>query len=115
VYALATCTASIFRATTSDPVYGNPIPDNTVPLYTGVIASIVEKDSRTWDRATQTPRVVRVVRGTVGSTTDILTGDRIRDDTHGELYTVHNVTRPRAPGRTPDVELELKRVGGDDG
>lgn len=98
-----------------DPDYGNPLPDNTVPLHSGVVASIIEKDSRVWDPATQTPRVVRVVRGTVPSTTDILTGDRIRDDTHGVLYAVQNVTRPRAPGRTPDAELELKRVGGDGG
>lgn len=84
-------------------------------LYSGVVASIVEKNSRTWDPATQTPRVVRVVCGAVSSTTDILTGDRIRDDTNGVLYVVQNVTRPRAAGRTPDAELELKRVGGDGG
>jgi hypothetical protein len=115
IYALATCTASIYRGTTPDPDYGNPIPNNTVPLSTAVVASIVEKNSRVWDPATQTPRVVRTVRGTVPSTTDILTGDRIRDDTNGELYVVQNVTRPRAAGRTPDAELDLKRVGDDGG
>jgi hypothetical protein len=115
MWALATCRASIFRGTTPDPDYGNPVPNNTVALYTDVLASIEERGSRVWDPATQTPRVVRMVTGTVPSTTDILTGDRIRDDRNGVLYAVQNVTRPRTPARTPDVVLDLKRVGDDGG
>ncbi|MEC3974740.1 hypothetical protein [Amycolatopsis sp. H20-H5] len=115
MWALATCRATIYRATTQDPDYGNPVPDNTTPLHSNVLASIVEWRSAVWDPATQTPRVVRNVKGTVPSTTDIRTGDRIRDGSTGALYAVQNVTRPHAPGRTPDVELELKRVGGDGG
>jgi hypothetical protein len=114
MWALATCRASIFRGSTPDE-YGDPTPSNAIPLYTNVLASIEERNSRTWDPATQTPRVVRVVSGTVPSTTDILTGDRIRDDRNGVLYMVQNVTRPRTPARTPDVQLDLKRVGDDGG
>lgn len=115
MYAQATCRGSIFRGTTSDPTYGNPVPDNTTPAASGVLAAIDERDSRVWDPATQTPRVVRVVKATMPSQTDILTGDRFRDDWHGVLYVVQNVTRPRTPGRTPDVVCDLKRVGGDGG
>jgi hypothetical protein len=114
VWALATCRASIFRGTTSS-AYGDPVPDNTTPAATGVLLAVDERSSSVWDPGTQTPRVVRVVTGTVPSTTDVLTGDRIRDDTNGVLYVVQNVTRPRTPGRVRDVELELKRVGGDGG
>jgi hypothetical protein len=98
-----------------DPDYGNPVPNNLTPAASGVLLAVDEKTSRFWDPATQTPRVVRVVSGTVPSTTDILTGDRIRDDTNGVLYVVQNVTRPRTPGRVRDVELELKRIGDDGG
>ncbi len=115
MWVLATCRASIFRGTVPDPVHGDPVPNNLTPAATGVLLAVDERDSRTWDPATQTPRVVRVVTGTVPSTTDILTGDRIRDDTNGVLYLVQNVTRPRTPGRTPDARLDLKRIGDDGG
>ncbi|MFB9924871.1 hypothetical protein ACFORO_25885 [Amycolatopsis halotolerans] len=114
MWALATCRASIFRGSTPSP-YGDPVPDNTTPAASGVLLAVDERMARTWDPATQTPRVVRVVSGAVPSTTDIRTGDRIRDDTNGVLYLVQNVIRPRTPGRTPDTALELKRVGDDGG
>jgi len=91
------------------------VPNNTTPIQTGVLAAIEERNSRVWDPATQTPRVVRVVKGTVPSTTDIQTGDRFRDDTNNVLYLVQNVTRPREAGRSPDVVLDLKRIGDDGG
>ncbi|MEV8610107.1 head-tail adaptor protein [Amycolatopsis sp. NPDC051373] len=114
MWALATCRASIFRGTVPDE-YGDPVPNNTTPAASGVPLAVDERNSRVFDQATQTPRVVRVVTGTVPSTTDVLTGDRIRDDWNGVLYTVQNVTRPRTAGRAPDTVLELKRVGADDG
>lgn len=116
MWALATCRASIFRGTVPDPDYGNPVPDNTTPLYTNVLACIEEDTSRVWDPATQTPRVVRTVKAQVPSTADVLIGDRLRDDTNDQLWLVQNVSRPHATGgRKPDAELELKRVGTDEG
>lgn len=114
MWALATCRASIFRGTAPSD-FGDPVPNNTTPAASGVLMAVDERSSRVWDPATQTPRVVRVVAGTVPSTTDILTGDRIRDDTNGVLYVVQNVTRFRTPGRVRDVELDLKRIGDDGG
>ncbi|MEV4604807.1 hypothetical protein AB0K15_46590 [Amycolatopsis sp. NPDC049253] len=114
MWAFATCRASIFRGTTPDE-YGDPVPNNLTPSASGVLFAVDERGARVWDPATQTPRVVRVVAGTVPSTTDVLTGDRIRDDTNGVLYLVQNVTRPRAAGRVPDTVLELKRIGDDGG
>lgn len=81
-------------------------------IATGVPMSIVESGRRTSDRATQTPRTVRAVSGLVGSGTDVLIGDRIRDDTNGGiLYVVNTVTQPRSFGYLPDIELDLTRVG----
>ncbi|MFJ1764040.1 hypothetical protein ACIOD2_27245 [Amycolatopsis sp. NPDC088138] len=114
MWVLATCRASIYRGTTPSD-YGDPVPNNVTALYTGVLLAVDEKGSHVWDPATQTPRVVRTVVGTVPSTTDIRTGDRIRDDLNGVLYLVQNVTRPRMPGRSPDTRLELKRLGDDGG
>ena len=114
MWALATCRASVFRGTVPS-AYGDPVPNNTVPAASGVLLAVDERGSRIWDPATQTPRVVRIVSGTVPSTTDIRTGDRIRDDTNGVLYLVQNVTRPRTPARIPDTVLELKRIGDDEG
>src|SRR4051812_12602556 len=105
MWALATCRASIFRGTAPDSDYGDPVPNNVTPLYTNVLASIEEDTSRVWDPATQTPRVVRSVRGQVPSDVDVVVGDRIRDDTNGVLWLVQNVSRPRAAGRKPDAEL----------
>ncbi|MFD5089325.1 hypothetical protein ACFWMR_01895 [Amycolatopsis thailandensis] len=115
MWALATCRASIYRGTIPDPDYADPVPNNTTPFHADVIAAIDERNSRVWDPATQTPRVVRVVKGTVPSTTDIQTGDRLRDDTNDVLYLVQNVTRPREAGRSPDIVLALKRIGDDGG
>lgn len=114
MWALATCRASIYRGTTAD-AYGDPVPNNSVPLYTNVLAAFEEKRGTVWDPATQTPRVVRSVLGTVPSTTDIKIDDRIRDGKTGALYVVVNVTKPQQAGRAPDTQLELKRVGDDGG
>ncbi|RSM60580.1 hypothetical protein DMH03_17685 [Amycolatopsis sp. WAC 01376] len=114
MWARATCRASIYRGTTPSD-FGDPVPNNLIPAASGVLAAIEERDSRVWDPATQTARVVRVAKAALPSTTDILTGDRLKDDTHGVLYLVQNVTRPRTAGRVPDVQLDLKRVGDDGG
>jgi hypothetical protein len=111
VYALASCTASIFRGSTVDE-YGDDKPNNgpTGRVATGVMAAIVEHDSSVWDQATSTPRVVRMVEGRVQSNIDVRIGDRIRDDSNNDWFWVENVTRLRAGGRVPDTLLQLRRV-----
>lgn len=111
MYQLATCTASILR-----PTGGTNARGDSASVYnqiaTGLPASIVESSRRTFDRATQTPRTIRVISGLVASGTDVVIGDRIRDDTNGGiLYVVKTVTQPRSFGYLPDIELDLARVG----
>lgn len=112
MYAPATCVASILRPTGALTARGDASATYTV-IATGVAASITEDSKRTWDQATQTPRTVRVLSALIGSTTDIRKGDRLRDDSHaGLLYVVKDVTQERSFAYTPDLELDLGRVGG---
>jgi hypothetical protein len=108
MYALATCTASVLRGTTND-TYGDP-EDNGTVAASGIPTRIVVKSLNVTDPATQTARVVQRVLGVVGSSTDITDTDQLRDDTNGITYAVESVTQPNGPGRTPDLELELRRV-----
>jgi hypothetical protein len=112
MYAPATCLASILRPTGTKNARGDASNIYTV-VSTGVPASITEDSRRTWDSATQTPRTVRTLSALVGSGTDIRKGDQLRDDTHGGLlYVVKDVTQERSFAYTPDIELDLGRVGG---
>jgi hypothetical protein len=111
MYQLATCVASILRPTGGTNARGDKVAVYT-ELVTGLPASIVESNRTTYDRATQTPRTVRTISGLVSSGTDVLIGDRIRDDTNGGiLYVVKTATQPRSFGYLPDIELDLARVG----
>ncbi len=108
MYALATCTASILRGTTTDE-YGDTVDSDTV-VYTGIPMSIQETESSVFDPATQTRRVVRRPQGACQSDVDLRIGDRIRDDTNGITYIVNNVTQPGGVGWTSDLAIELKRI-----
>lgn len=112
MYQPATCKASILRR---DPDAKTPLGDPAgayAEVATGLPASVVEKTRRTWDKVTQTPRTVRALSGLLGSGTDVRVGDRLRDDSNnGLLYVVKAVTQPRSFGYTPDLELDLGRVG----
>lgn len=108
MYIIATCSASILRGTGTD-LYGDPVDNGTV-IASGVIASIRETSQVVMDAATQAPRIIRYVAGTVPSGTDVVDTDMVRDDSHGMLYSVEAVTQNRQPGYTPDLELQLKRV-----
>lgn len=111
MYQPANCVASILRSDGGTNARGDP-GGVYAEIATGVPMSIVESRRSTYDRATQTPRTIRVVSGLVGSGTDVLGGDRIRDDTSGGiLYVVKAVTQPRSFGYLPDIELDLARVG----
>jgi hypothetical protein len=108
VYALATCTASILRGTTTDD-YGDTVDVDTA-VHTGVLFSIQEMQKTVFDPATQTRRVVRWYQAACQSDIDLLIGDRVRDDTHDVTYIVNDVTQPGGVGWDSDLAIELKRV-----
>jgi hypothetical protein len=108
MYALATCSASVLRGTGTDD-WGD-VTDNATVAASGIPARIVVRNKTVFDPSTQTPRVVQVVVGAVGSEVDVVDTDQIRDDTRGVLYAVESVTQPNGPGITPDLALQLRRV-----
>jgi hypothetical protein len=108
MYALATCTASVLRGTSTNQ-YGD-LQDNGTVVATGLLASIQEADRTVWDPATQTPRIVRKIWAAMQSDAPIQSGDQLRDDTHGITYMVNSVTQPGGPGWTSDLEIDLRRI-----
>lgn len=110
MYAVATCTVSILRGTATDPVYGDPSATPTV-VASGVPASITERrPPRVTTPGNPTPRVTRAYDGAVGSQADVRDSDRLRDERTGQVYVITSVSRPTAPGITPDTVLELRRA-----
>lgn len=108
MYALATCTTSILRGTSTD-AYGDVI-DNATVAASGIPASIIVSSRTVQDSATQTSRVVETIHCEMISNLDVRDTDQIRDDTHGITYAVQAVTQPNGPGITPDLQIELRRV-----
>lgn len=108
MYAVANARCSILRGTTLD-AYGDEVDAATV-VASNVPALIEETNANFYDPSTQTPRVIRVVGCHLQSDTDVLPGDRLRDDTHGVIYMIESVTQPGGPGLVTDLELNLRRV-----
>lgn len=108
MYALATCTASILRGTTTDE-YGDAVDASTV-AHSGVNAQILDNVMRVYDPSTQTPRIVRSYICHMQSGTDVRIGDRLRDDTHDVVYIIENVTQANQAGLTVDLILDLRRI-----
>jgi hypothetical protein len=109
MYALATCTASILRGTATDDDYLDVV-DTTTVVATGLLCAIRETASRVHDKTSEAPRVVRVLHAQLQSDVDARVEDRLRDDTHGVIYVIDNVTTLGGPGYAPDLELELRRT-----
>ena len=111
MYALATCRASIYRGSTTDE-YGDEVEghDASLRVAQDILAHITQRSVRAFDPSSGMPRVFRTSLGIMPSGTDVRTNDRIRDDTHGVVYTVNAVTTNTVPGLTPDTVLELERI-----
>ena len=108
MYAVANCTISILRATTTD-TYADVVDDpQSAPVATGVPANLISSSHTSWSQGTGTPRTQQRYTALVGSTTDVQAGDLIRDDTHGGItFTVLAATQPNAVGHIPDIQLDL--------
>lgn len=107
----ATTTVSIYRGSTQD-AYGDPVDDNTVapPIATGVICSIIEQTRRAFIAAESRRTVVKNAFGRVVSGTDVIEGDRIKDERTGEFYFVEATSMPQSPFGAMDVRLVLRTV-----
>lgn len=104
---IPTTTVSIFRGTTVTAA--DDVVDSTTPLYTGVLASIMERTRLGVDSNTQEPIVTRFVVGRMVAGIDIQPDDRIQDERTGLYYAVADVGNLSSPVHTPDIRLDLKR------
>lgn len=110
MYAIATCTVSVLRGTTVDPVYGDTAATMTV-IASGIPASIVEQpQTKVTTPGNATPRVTRVYDGIVGSNVDVTDRDRLKDERTGQIYVITSVSQQALPGIISDQSLELRRA-----
>jgi hypothetical protein len=108
MYSLATTKVTILRGTRVDDV-GDEL-DTMTPYRTGILGALIEKNSTTWDAATQERRTVRRIDLALPSGTDVLGSDQILDEETGQVYSITSLTQPSAVGLVPDLELVLQRV-----
>jgi hypothetical protein len=110
IYAVATCTVSVLRGTTVDPVYGDMTATMTV-IASGIPCSIVEQPrAKVTTPGNPTPRVTRDYDGIIGSDVDVTDYDRLKDEKSGQIYVIVSVSQQALPGITSDQSLELRRL-----
>lgn len=107
---LATCRASIYRATTVTAL-GDTLDDNSTPVVglEDVPASLIEKSRKVYDQASGELRTIRYCVGRLVPGTDIRKGDRIKDNTTGTMYALDELTiKPRSISGSSDLVLDLR-------
>ena len=106
--AIATCTVSVLRGTTTD-VYGDVV-DSDTPVITGLPASIIERRRVAFTADTPEPRTVRYITGRVGHGTDVRVNDRLKNEQTGIVYAIDSMSDASNPVIATDIEMELKRT-----
>ncbi len=114
--AVPNCLVSILRTPSPPPTdeFGDPMDIATVAA-TGRPASIIETRSVTGRQRTIAPRDERINQikfyiGRMDGDEDVQSGDRVKDERTGAIYTLDFVTRPDSLVVRHDVRLELRRV-----
>lgn len=103
-----TTTVSILRGTTTNDA-GDVLDSNTA-VYTGILASVMERSRTGIDTLTQDPRVYHYTTVRLPAGTDILDTDRLLDEKTGLIYTIADVARLASPVHTPDIRVDVNRV-----
>lgn len=103
-----TTTVSILRGTVVNDA-GDELDADT-PVYTGILASLMERNRADIDATDQAMRVLTYTTCRVPAGTDVLQTDRILDETSGRIYAVQSVSRLASPVHTPDIRLNLSYV-----
>lgn len=107
----ATTTISIFRGSTNDE-YADEVDvnDNTTLHASGVIASIIEQSRRAFVAAESRKTVVKNSIGRCTGGTDVIEGDRVKDERTQQFYFVEAVSAPATPRGVSDVRMVLRAV-----
>lgn len=103
------CAISIYRGTTVNQ-FGDQVDANT-PFLEHLPATLVETGRKTQDPSSPTPRTIRDIVLHVPGWAGLTTGDRVLDESTGDIYMVITVTRPGTLTGVPvDLLATLKRV-----
>lgn len=106
--AFPTTTVSILRGTIIT-LAGDTV-DSLTPVYTGIPASVMERNRTGNDTLTQEPRVFRYTVCRLPAGTDVTDQDLILDETSGKRYAISSVSTLNSPVHTPDLRLDLRYV-----
>ncbi len=119
---LATTRGALLRGTTEDAL-GDEFDNNTTPLivrdekgnvigdWSDFPLSLIERETREQDPASNTWRTVRYFAGRVPADVPVDEGDRIRDNRDGKIYAVDSIrSEPRSLSGRSSVSLKLRRT-----
>lgn len=109
MYSRATTKISVYRGQGVDD-WGDAI-DNDTPVYTGVLASILEYKTYATSEVTTQPHNYRYARLRVKKGTDIQTNDRIYDERLSQTWTITNISPLQNPVMGQDTRVDLMFVG----
>lgn len=109
MHARATTTITIYRGQTDDE-WGDP-KDLSVPVATGIRASIAEQKIYAKPEVSTQPRNLRYARMRVTKGTDVRTNDRILDEQTENIWTIVNISVLQNPVVGQDIRVDLQYVG----
>lgn len=110
---VATTRGALIRGTTTKDALGDEIEDNATPLegFADFPLSIIERDRREFDQASNQWRTVRKLTGRVSATVPVDEGDRIKDLRDGAVYALDEFKRtPRGLSGRSSVTMTLRRT-----
>lgn len=108
----ATTRAALLRGSTTDAL-GDEIEGVVVVAgFADFPVSIIERDSREFDPASNTWRTVRKLTGRVSTRVPVQPGDRLRDLRDSKIYAIDAIGgTPRGISGRSSVTLKLRRTG----
>lgn len=109
---IATTRAALIRGTISRDALGDEVESSDpVPGFEDVPASIIERETREFDQASNAWRTVRYYAIRLPGNVPVDEGDRIRDLNDGAIYALERTTRkPRTLSGRSSVTLRAKRT-----
>lgn len=105
---IPTTTVSILRGTTTTAA-GDEV-DSLAPVYTGIPASVMERNRVGIETQTQNPQVYHYTICRLPAGTDVTETDLILDERTGQRYAIAAVSVLSSFVHTPDLRLDLRHV-----
>lgn len=104
-----TTTVTVLRGSTVND-YDDEV-DGTTPVYQKIPASISEQEPEVQTGSEGMPRKIRKFRSRIRGKLVLKEGDRIKDERTGDIYIVDAIVKSQNPVFTPELRVNLRRVG----